>query len=250
MIAVRLLVPSNMTNEDLTLAARVKTVASSAGYEDYQQVRLSQRQVPGTTNWCLSAGERISPMVLYREAHFAKLTVFTLRSPVIAALKERPVHKLNPTLGTLLRYKAYFSVISGATFDAIFASAVAWCTGVHCDGLNDPRILPLHAFSPGVVCELDSNDARTAFERRHRLHGERHDSDRRAWTRGPAHGSADHTVAGFALPTGFHWDVQAGTRSSTFWSGDSEWRIERNGHLNVAADASVRQGSRSKRIGR
>lgn len=59
------------------------------------------------------------------------------------------------------------------------------------------------------------------------------------WVHGALHGRfADTlTVAGFGLPTGFHWDVQA-NQEIELWTPTEGWRIRK--YVNISPDAHIR----------
>ena len=239
------LAPKRMTGEDLSVVSLLRTQASLQSVV-FQQIALTSRSVRNQTHWCLAVSDRTSPMGLYREAHLTSLAVLSLRKPVVALLEGRIDHRRNRTLATLLRYKAYYRFVNELTATTAWDDATSWCNSTNCDGIPDPRAIPLHAFCPDDDRQdLSTLTGRQAFERTYRYAGVRHDFVGREWQRGPDHTNITHTVAGFAFPVGFHWDVQSKRGQTRFWTGDSEWRIGRGGHLNVAPDASARQSSRS-----
>jgi hypothetical protein len=241
------LAPRRMSGDDLSVVSSLRAQASSQSAA-FQQITLVSRSVRSQTNWCLDVSDRTSPMGLYREAHVVPLAVLALRKPVVALLEGQVDHRRNRTMATLLRYKAFYRFVDGTSATSAFVDATGWCNSTNCDGVLDPRAIPLHAFCPDDDRQdLSTLTGRRAFDQTYRYAGVRHDFERREWQRGPDHTRIAHTVAGFAFPVGFHWDVQSKRHRTRIWTGDSEWRIERGGHLNVAPDASARQGSRSKR---
>lgn len=114
-----------------------------------------------------------------------------------------------------------------------------WLAEEGCDGVDDPRCLPLYVFEEqGWSKPLLTATGRSHFDGRFGGGQSRNDRRRRLWKRGPPHGRTCLTVAGAVLPTGFHWDVNAPRNPVELWTMKGGWTIDN--YLNVSPDANVR----------
>jgi hypothetical protein len=124
----------------------------------------------------------------------------------------------------------------------------AWKGMSDCQGLDDPRLLPLHAFDRSREwSSLVTVSGRTDFDR---IHGR---SPRTAqglrWSRDKAaHGREAVSVAGYELQTGFHWDVLVERGATTLMTHYEVWTLAaRRGRVNVYPEAHVREGEACRR---
>lgn len=182
---------------------------------------------------------------LYRSLHLGRNAVFqTGKAQVL----------LNPTgayessnvvsFARLVRHKVFFVQFDGLTPPTdVLAEYDSWSLESHCDSHRDCRVLPLHMFSPRSNLDLSSEKGRKEFELVHGSPSRLKDEKSRSWNQTPAwHGTDSLTVAGCALPTGFHWDVEAARNVSRMNSLTAVWRFDRGAYVNVSPNGHIRGG--------
>ncbi len=135
--------------------------------------------------------------------------------------------------------------------EAIRFDAFAKWDGISdCEGLDDGRLLPLHAFDPGRDwSNLGEPAGRELFDRT--FGKPRVDRKSLSWNRAqpPLHGREELTVALFRLPRGFHWDVHLARHGvKTVITHHEVWQVSAQGYINVYPDAFVRIGDHSRRV--
>lgn len=117
-----------------------------------------------------------------------------------------------------------------------------WCSHVHCDSLQDPRVLPLHVFEArdGAPRRMLHRRNHSAFLEEHRFESGLKDLVGAVWRRADVrHSHVPQVVAGFPLPVGFHWDVSPrGHQVVRIYNPLREWLIRK--HVNVAPNATIR----------
>jgi len=215
---------------------------------------IQERRLPPSTPEM--AGEHIREV--YRRIHRARVAVLSVqevgaRGPLFLTRPRtpgwRPARDDWYSLRQLCRHKAYFLRLRCDRNHAQWASAfTAWLGRTACNGLADPRCLPLHVFSAerSWSRKLSEPLGRAAFDDTFGTAARRRDRRDLAWEHGPFHGRDPLNVAGFALPAGFHWDVKT-ERDVELWTPTEGWRVRR--YLNVAPDASLRgQEPHAKRL--
>lgn len=156
-------------------------------------------------------------------------------------------------LEAFVRHKAYFALVrDAADIAGVLKAAAGWPPPAPADGQKDPRMLPLHAFCDGDPWgDLDLATGRSRFSRRHRAGAGWQDDCGRAWDVDPSmHGRDALTVAGQALPAGFHWDVtNSGAGTTRLTTATEVWSLEQDGaHANVYPDAYVRKGEQARGV--
>lgn len=183
---------------------------------------------------------------LYRTLHRGFAGVFQTGQ---ARVLVRPTHAVETSNSTPLRrvveHKAFFAQFDGTTAASdLFAEFEEWSSDVHCESHRDCRLLPLHMFSPKRDWKRLSTQAeRDDFERVHGVPSQLVDARSRYWNQTTAwHGNDSLTVANRPLPTGFHWDVEAGGHTSRMSSLTATWRFDDGAYLNVSPDGYVRAG--------
>jgi hypothetical protein len=118
----------------------------------------------------------------------------------------------------------------------LVADHATWCATIACAGDDDPRVLPLHAFSTDEDWpDLESDAAVAAFRKRYGRPRSRTDASGRTWNKpygGGMHGWGTATVAGCTLSRGMHWDVDQEGRGK-FLAPHEVWEFGAGAHLNV-----------------
>jgi hypothetical protein len=198
---------------------------------------------------------------LYAGAHRETVGVLSIE-PSVVALDPRFPQNVTSQLSCahFVQHKAFnigqfhikrthdggtLSAREATQFDA-FAS---WDGISDCEGLDDGRLLPLHAFDPGRDwSNLSEPAGRDLFTRT--FGKPRTDRQSLSWNRAQAlHGREELTVALYRLPRGFHWDVHLtghGVRSLV--THQEVWQLSAQGYANVYPDAFIRTGDRSRRV--
>lgn len=239
--------------EQKVLRQELVTAAGRAGLTILKTVRIETHRVVGGEE-----KDRLFPLLvpedarwMYSELHRYDIAVLALRAsyvrqnPSVAPARRR---QLLP-LGRFVRYKAYYGVIrNNQDVGFHITQFVASLNAVNCDGLDDPRILPLHIFdSDKEWRDLDGLAERLLFVREHGPPGRRHDSSGFSWTkpRGQAakHGGPALRVARHTLEQGFHWDVSTDS-SGTICTANAVWKLRRpDSYLNIYPDGFIRPPS-------
>jgi hypothetical protein len=156
-------------------------------------------------------------------------------------------------LETFVRHKTFYAVLRDVgDVRRAFAGFAGWTATFAGIDQEDPRVLPLHAFSKGDPWEdLGEQAGKQRFERQHGARNAWTDFCNRTWSVDPAgHGEVALTILGTLLPAGFHWDV-VNTRSGTtrLTTAREVWTLQQRGaHTNVYPDAYVRKGKQVRGI--
>lgn len=183
---------------------------------------------------------------LYKAVHQGSDAVFQAGQARVLLDPTKPLESSNSVaLMRIVQHKAFFAQFDGATEpDTTFAHLDTWREVNHCESHRDSRVLPLHMFSPSTDWgALETADDRRRFEDVHGGPTHLVDEDSRSWNQTTAwHGNDTLRVGGFALPTGFHWDVTAAKNLSRLASLTATWRFEGRAYLNVSPDGHVRAG--------
>jgi hypothetical protein len=187
---------------------------------------------------------------MYRTAHEGPLAVLA-----VASFRVRPDPSVDPapdralwSADDFLRYKAHMAQVRAVKHvDYALQTASRALGTLDCSAATDPRVLPMHVFSPdGHSHALDSIDARELFKETYGSPSSRIDPKGRIWKTGPFHGREILHVAQCTLPPGFHWDVTSGrsTRRCRIVNGWEVWELTgRRGYANIAPNAVVRRGN-------
>ncbi len=200
---------------------------------------------------------------LYRRSHRANLGVVTVDDASVASDPRRPDEwKGRIAAPKFFRYKAFLigrfelararDFSGNLTADEVrqFDAFARWDGLADPEGLDDPRHLPLPVFDPGQEWpRLNSIAGRREFRRKFGGPGPRIDRRRMTWTRAAdLHTSVPLAVSGYALPTGFHWDVNLPRGGPVEVMNHREvWQVHRDGYINVHPDSHLRDGARCKR---
>lgn len=191
---------------------------------------------------------------LYKVAHRFPTTVLATASIHVRpdpSRSEPATYRHLLSLEAFVRHKAFFALLRDrADVVAALADAGRWPASPLSAGQKDPRVLPLHVFGDSDPWgDLDTLRGQARFLQRHRSGAGWRDDSGRGWQVDPAlHGREALTVAGQALPAGFHWDVTNGGSGTTRLVTASEvWSLEQQGaHVNVYPDAYVRKGEQAR----
>ncbi len=191
---------------------------------------------------------------LYDQLHFSPVIVLAFSSAFVSrepGLSEPPAKALL-SVQDFVRHKALYRLIRGAAeVGMAFEGFVSWRNGVHCDGEDDPRTLPLHMFATDCDCtSLGTDAADEAFRRRHGGPPCRRDDKGLSWqraNRNAYHGRPVLRVAGTDLAPGMHWEV-ASRRKRKLQNSMEVWRLEgaSTSYVNVYPNAHISvSGARS-----
>ncbi len=159
-------------------------------------------------------------------------------------------HKWLISIHRFCRYKAFAKSLKSNNALQWDNDFIDWMSSASCDDTNDPRILPFHMFDFQQQLDLDTKDSRKRFKQIYRSGPSLRDGSSRRWSyanTGRRHGREPQTVRGLLLPTGFHWDVNAG-KQCTIRASDSVWKVSPNGYINVYADGHVRVGDHCRQV--
>ena len=201
--------------------------------------------------------EPIDARKLYRRLHRSRVLVLTFTRVYVRRDPSRQpvVRRAALELGTFVEHKAAFELIrSKKALDAILIDFRAVGNTLRCTGEDDPRCLPLHAFSVDRNWSVLSEQVgRDAFAKLYGPARSRVDGARKRWTRadrGAYHGGEALVVAGNELMPGMHWDVTSERRLTRLTTSDEIWKVphETRGHLNVFPDAYVKPGQGARRV--
>jgi hypothetical protein len=188
---------------------------------------------------------------IYRGAHRERTAVIAFGGArVLLDISELPSNQGCVPLERFVRHKCWYSLISRPEEVAdVLLSALAWMKETGCEGPRDPRCLPMAIFATRQDFPLGTPEDRREFVRRHKSSARSStltDAVSRTWQVGPHHTRDVLQVAGTALPIGFHWDVQAGHKSSVIATGWERWELAGGGYTNVHPDAYIRAGNATK----
>lgn len=182
----------------------------------------------------------------YRDAHRSKVAIlstgksrFSTEDP-----SERSIRR-NTTLKLFgyYQYKAYCQNMSENKFvpDSFFGDFEEWMEKINCDGDPDPRCLPFPIFRTKTTFDnLECSERRGDFEGVHHTCRGREDALNLNWEINPRafHSRDTLVVAGKALTTGFHWDVQNNARGAIRLSSPTEtWEIM--SYANIFPDGTI-----------
>lgn len=252
---LQIVAPAEESPSLAAVGTALEAAGASSGWNVLPPIRtvsVAYRGLPktGRKRLVLSAEDT---QAVYQAAHRAPLAVlasagfYVRQDPRSDPIDERALW----LPADFLRHKAYVSVVrSRAEVPSALQAAGTALSSLSCDGQADPRILPMHIFSPdGHKYALDSTRGQRAFKAQHGSASSRRDAENRVWTHGPNHAGPPLVVAGATLPAGFHWDVKVLRGSSEFSNGWEVWQlIDKNSYVNIAPNATVRNGARcSKR---
>jgi hypothetical protein len=188
---------------------------------------------------------------LYRGAHRARAAVISFcGAKVLLDIGELPSNKGCMALEKFIGSKCSYILISRPEeVDRALAKSLSWMEEIDCDGPHDPRCLPSAIFETNRYSELTTEQGRKRFIDYHASLGRGNsltDARDRCWQVGPCHTLDLIQVAGCTLPIGFHWDVQASSKSSKIATGWETWRLPGRGYINVHPDAHIR-GNKANR---
>jgi hypothetical protein len=184
---------------------------------------------------------------LYDQLHFSPILVLMFSAAFVSkepGLHEPPKQAL-VSVEAFVRHKAMYGLIRGkAAVGAAFDDFADWRAGVHCDGEDDPRTLPLHMFATSCDCShLGTTAADDAFRRWHGSPARRRDDKDLDWIRADRsayHGRPVLRVAGRELHRGMHWDVTS-RRQRKVQNSIEVWRLtgSRHSYANVYPNAHI-----------
>lgn len=188
---------------------------------------------------------------LYRRLHESRVGVLATvpievrLNPARRDLDER----WTVSLRRLVRYKAFYAKISSRNIEEALDGFESWYSVRHVEDERDPRLLPLHTFTPKRdENALNTLDGRNRFER---IYGPplKRISDSLVWTPAPErHGGREpQNVAGLAIDPGMHWNVSTSQRRSLHTLvGVVE--IPGRRYANVYPNGHVRAGKGTRRV--
>jgi hypothetical protein len=240
------------------LAGEVASAAKNAGLRVVKALRATRAQVSGEP-WNRPA-QFLRPedaRLLYGLVHRRRILlvsfsdVYVRRDPS----KEPVVRRSAMELGTFVEHKATHEFVRDA-------AAARRCIDdfatrhelIECEGEDDPRCLPLHAFSVDRVWSaLREPSGRDDFAREHGPARFRVDTEEKRWSRADRrayHGASVLVVAGRELAQGMHWDVTSERGKARLTTSHEVWQIadKRQAYLNVYPDAHVRPGPQARRV--
>ena len=178
---------------------------------------------------------------LYRRAHRVRMAVFFSGRPLVSLTPRTPRNRQTVSLTSFVRYKAHALRLptEPTRVPSHLDSCEAWRCSTECEGGHDPRCLPFHVFDTQHD-DLDEFRQRQAFDITHGTGARRRDDRGMKWRLDPTsfHGTERLHVAGYELPSGFHWDVSVQGGPKTLTTGTDEWKVFR--YINIAPDAHFR----------
>jgi hypothetical protein len=188
---------------------------------------------------------------IYRGAHRERTAIIAFcGAKVLLDISEAPTNHGCLTLEKFIRYKCSYALVSRPEeVERALLNLVAWMDRSSCDGPRDPRCLPTAIFTTRAEFFLETHEDRLRFTAHHRVAGRSNtlaDDLNRAWQVGPNHTRELLQVAGCTLPIGFHWDVQADSKSSIIATGWETWKLPGRGYTNIHPDAYIRGGNAHK----
>jgi hypothetical protein len=190
------------------------------------------------------AGELYSAVHRHPTLVLATAACSVRRNPSVNPSRYRDLVSLHD----FVRYKAHFGTLRGHSDVRRYIEEFEEWVGISaCDGLHDPRVLPLHIFdNTEVWLNLDTPEQANTFTARFGPAARRKDIDERSWAQATAlHGGDTLSVAGVSLLRGFHWDVIRGSGGQTIITTHEIWRLEnKKSYSNIYPDGYVRSGSR------
>jgi len=191
---------------------------------------------------------------LYRALHREDVVVLTLGAVHVRRdpARDPPARRTSLTLESFVAHKAVYGLVrSSAHIAAHFARlAVNQAEPAGCNGMDDPRALPLHTFETAADwARLGEPDEIAAFNDRYGRPGNRRDEGRKIWERARHfHGGAPLVVSRCTFPAGAHWDVSVDRGTATLRTTDQVWHVPsgRHDYLNVFPNAHVLKPGRSR----
>ena len=180
--------------------------------------------------------------------HVAPTVILAVGSALVGTdpTRDPPNRRAARTLEQFVNYKAVYGLVRGkgesvATLDRFDL----WRAGEACEGVTDPRVLPLHVFDQAGCPDLATPDERKRFRHSFGPAGDREDPSSRRWRQQAMHGRDELQVAGCALPPGAHWDVSSDRKTFRLINLKGVWEVKRRAYLNVYPDEYVRGPGRS-----
>jgi hypothetical protein len=194
-------------------------------------------------NYSLLPSNRVAG--IYRGAHRARTAVIAFAgAQVLLDISELPSNRGCVSLEKFVEHKCAYALITRPEeVERVLTAVIAWMGTVICDGAGDPRCLPAAVFTTSQNYPLKTPQERRSFIDQHKATKkgtDLRDSAGRIWHIGPPHTVDLIQVAGQALPIGFHWDVQAGTKSSIITTGWERWELPGGSYTNIHPDAYIR----------
>lgn len=243
-----LVIPERESPDQVALRMDLVATAQQVGYGTPRVRRARECRVQGGEET-----RRKYQVLIPRDAHdlYSAMHRSLLLLVTTASCYVRQDPSADPTtrrklirLEDYCRYKAAFGVARGPGdprrhIEAFFD----WPAENSCDGIQDPRILPLHVFDPRMVWdELHSAGQATLFSGRFGSASRRADHCMRVWqTATLGHGRDALVVSGTTLPVGFHWDVQRGRGQDRLVTSHEVWKLKSpSAYCNVYPDEYVR----------
>lgn len=225
---------------------------NARGWNLQERPATRTRVVGGRPVHCLRPRDATA---LYRRAHRAHVGVLIVDHPLVnrdPSGPPKPSQTIN--IAKFLRYKGLTRQIGSSESRAgivqFLDDLAGWSANEDCDGESDPRVLPLHVFSPAKdVSDLADPDGRRRFGDVFG-HASRRDSEGRRWERAKAlHGREVLHVAGRQLVAGFHWDVQNPKAARTRLATTHEvWALRQGAYVNVHPDSYVSSRDRGAKV--
>jgi hypothetical protein len=182
---------------------------------------------------------------LYSAVHRRRVLVLaTTAAYVRCDPSEMPTRKKHARrVEEYVRYKANYGLARGARdVTSTLEAFDSWPPNNGGLTLGDPRVLPLHVFdNSNIWSDLDQRAGLSRFVAEYGRDSQRQDGSGRVWRVATArHGQDSLTVAGFSLPTGFHWDVQTGRSPQRLTTSHEVWKLNARAYANVYPDSFIR----------
>ncbi len=226
-------------------------LSSSAARRGWRLRAFETEECPGPAATVTRLVRPVDAHALYRALHRLCVAVFQIGDAQVKLDPRRDTRRGELlSLESFVSHKAWFHRTSSAglarTCEGCMDRFDSWRATVGCEGIADPRCLPLHVFWPeGQRAGLSTAAGRSAFQDRHWQDGGYWSHDKRLhWRRGAYHGGEAVHVSGHRLPSGFHWDAKRQHRGQHEVCNSVEvWEVSATGHLNIFPDAYLRYGS-------
>lgn len=245
---VWLVVPERESADQVALRLNLTVAADRAGFAPVRVRRAREcRAVGGEEK------DRKFQLLEPRDAHEVYTamhrSVLLLVTTASCHVRQDPSMKFTTRrklirLEDFCRSKASFGLARGTGDPGRYIERFSrWPSESGCDGIHDPRILPLHVFDPTIVWDALHNVGQAAsFAGRFGSASRRTDHCKRVWqTSKSGHGGGALTIFGTALPSGFHWDVQRGHGQDRLVTSHEVWKLKfPSAYCNVYPDEYVR----------
>lgn len=221
------------------------TASLARGFGDPKVYRAHRAPIVGAPERRVELLDPLDASELYDQLHRLRVLVCAFASCLIRTNPARNPAAKREAIGleSFVFQKAVYQLVrADADVAAAFSTFEAWRRQTHCNGEDDPRVLPFHVFeSASDRRSLGTEAGDAAFEHRHGRPSHRRDDRRNEWSRAQRtayHGRDVLGVAGFALEPGMHWDVTGKTKIQT---SHQIWKLEgRHPYLNIYPNARVR----------